>query len=62
MCLIIMYLRSHSQHLWAVSMCNESVGEILLKEVNNINPISQMGIQATGLSYFLKSDSKSVPH
>lgn len=46
----------------ALSMCSDSVGVILLKEVNNINPISQMGIQATGLSYFLRSYSKSMPH
>lgn len=43
-------------------MCNVSVGVILLKEVNDLNPILQMGIKATGLSYFLRSDSKSMPH
>lgn len=62
MCLIIMYQRTHSQHLWALSMCSESVGVILVKEVNNINPISQMGIKATSLSYLLRSDSKSMPY
>lgn len=43
-------------------MCNVSVEVILLKEVNDINPILQMGIKATGLSYFLGSDSKSMSH
>ena len=49
---IIMYHRTHSQHLWALFMCSVSVGVILLKEVNSINPILQMGIKATGLYFF----------
>lgn len=59
---IMMDHRTHSQHLWALSTCNVSVGVILLKEVNNINPILQMGTKATGLSYFLRPESKSMPH
>lgn len=59
MWLIIMYHRSHSQ---SFSMCSDSAGVILLKEVNNFSPISQIGIKATSSSYFLRSDSKSMPY